>query len=147
METGSDKNAFRLSLFFGHIHSMWKFPGQGSDPSHSSDHAGFWMLGYQGTLPLVFQYAFPLSISQLPPALGFISVFIAFYRHLRHNPVFFFFFKAFIFLFQAFIVSCMQRPCLSAMRGRKMNQMWLRPTRSPESKEKENDTTQWVTAV
>ena len=26
--------------FFGHAHGMWKFPGQDSNPCHSSDNAG-----------------------------------------------------------------------------------------------------------
>ena len=34
---------------FGHAHDMQKFPGQGSNLSHSSDNAKFLTLGHQGT--------------------------------------------------------------------------------------------------
>ena len=30
-------NCFRHFSFFGHVHSMWKFPGQRSNPHHTSD--------------------------------------------------------------------------------------------------------------
>ena len=33
---------------FGHAHDMWKFPGQGSNPSHSSDSAGSLTTGPPG---------------------------------------------------------------------------------------------------
>ena len=31
--------AFCVFVRFGHAHGMWKFPSQGSNPCHSSDHA------------------------------------------------------------------------------------------------------------
>ena len=39
----------RAVLFFGLVHGMQKFPGQGSNPHHSSDYAGSLTAGSPGS--------------------------------------------------------------------------------------------------
>ena len=43
-----------VNIFFGCAHDIQKFPGQGSNPSHSNDHWIFNPLSHQGTLPYYF---------------------------------------------------------------------------------------------
>ena len=52
--------------FFDHAHCMWTFPGQGVNPSHSSDYAKSLPLGHQGTPAL---YVFNVCTGAWRPGL------------------------------------------------------------------------------
>lgn len=66
------KNKSLIFYFFGCVHSMWKFPGQRSNPGHWSNNARSLIGASQGTPSLWFDlhYLEKMSTQVLSPLLN-----------------------------------------------------------------------------